>query len=132
MGDGGVGRVQCVFANRPICIQTPFPKRVKPSRSRIRDISKEGSRLTKMTQNEELKAEKPSVTMPGTVEKIIPSVDPSEPEKAQIGIEGADHLYREIRVENTLQDKNGKPVELKPGAQVDVTIQADVSDTQPK
>lgn len=85
-----------------------------------------------MTQNEELKAEKPSVTMPGTVEKIIPSVDPSEPEKAQIGIEGADHLYREIRVENTLQDKNGKPVELKPGAQVDVTIQADVSDTQPK
>jgi hypothetical protein len=33
--------------------------------------------------------EKPSVTMPGTVEKIIPPAHPSEPEKAQIAIEGA-------------------------------------------
>jgi hypothetical protein len=30
--------------------------------------------------------EKPSVTMPGTVEKIIPPAHPSEPEKAQIAI----------------------------------------------
>ena len=95
-------------------------------------ISRKGSRLTKTMQNEELKAEKPSVTLPGTVEKIIPSVHPSEPEKAQIGIEGADHLYREIRVENTLQDENGKQVALKPGAQVDITIEADVSATRPK
>ncbi len=86
-----------------------------------------------MTQNNEaLEAEKPSVTLPGTVEKIIPSAHPSEPEKAQIGIEGADHLYREIRVENTLEDENGKQVALKPGAQVDVTIEADVTATTPK
>jgi hypothetical protein len=88
--------------------------------------------LTKSTSNEKPDAEKPSVTLPGTVEKIIPAVHPSEPEKAQIGIEGADDLYREIRVENTLQDEKGKPVALKPGAQVDVTIEADVSSTKPK
>jgi len=58
------------------------------------------------------------------VEKIIPPVDPSQPEKAQIGIEGADDLYREIRVENTLEDEKGKQVALKPGVQVDVTIAA--------
>jgi hypothetical protein len=72
------------------------------------------------------------VTLPGTVEKIIPSTHSSEPEKAQIGVEGADDLYREIRVENTLRDENGKPVALKPGAQVDVTIAADTSATTPK
>jgi hypothetical protein len=77
-------------------------------------------------------ADKPSVTLPGTVEKIIQPVHPSEPEKAQIGIEGADDLYREIRVENTLQDENGKPVALKPGAHVDVTIAADNAATVPK
>jgi hypothetical protein len=88
--------------------------------------------LTKTTRNDELETEKPSVTLPGTVEKIIPSVHPSVPEKAQIGIEGADHLYREIRVDNTLEDENGKQVALKPGAQVDVTIEADVSATTPK
>lgn len=76
--------------------------------------------------------EKPSVTLPGTVEKIIPSRHPSEPEKAQIGIEGADELYREIRVENTLENEAGKPVALKPGARVDVTIEADVDATTPK
>ena len=86
--------------------------------------------MTKPTQNEE--PEKPSVTLPGTVEKIIPPVHPSEPEKAQIGVEGADQLYREIRVENALQDENGNRVALKLGAQVDVTIEADPSATRPK
>jgi hypothetical protein len=77
-------------------------------------------------------AEKPSVTLPGTVEKIIPSAHPGDPEKAQIGIEGADDLYREIRVENTLRDEKGDKVSLKPGAQVDVKIAADVAATTPK
>lgn len=76
--------------------------------------------------------EKPSVTLPGTVEKIIPPPHPSQPEKAQIGIEGADDLYREIRIENTLQDDAGKPVALKPGVRVDVTIEADADATTPK
>jgi hypothetical protein len=76
--------------------------------------------------------EKPAVTLPGTVEKIVPSVDPSEPEKAQIQVEGADHLYREIRVANTLKDSSGQEVKLKEGAQVDVTIEADPEATIPK
>jgi|GraSoi2013_100cm_1033763.scaffolds.fasta_scaffold00455_9 hypothetical protein len=75
--------------------------------------------------------EKPSVTLPGTVEKIIPAVYPSESDKAQIAIDGADHLYREIRVPNTLQDESGNEVALKPGADVDVTIEADASATMP-
>jgi hypothetical protein len=58
--------------------------------------------------------EKPSVTLPGKVKKIIPGVVSTMPDKAQIAVEGADHLYKEIRVENTLQDENGKPVSLKP------------------
>jgi hypothetical protein len=69
--------------------------------------------------------EKASATLPGTVEKVVRSRDPREPEKAQIAIEGADHLYREIRIENTLADESGNPVHLKPGAKVEVTIQAD-------
>jgi len=73
--------------------------------------------------------EKPSSTLPGTVEKIIKSPFPSEPEKAQITIEGADHLYREIRVENTLTDANGNEVSLKPGAKVEVTVEAEPRDT---
>ena len=32
----------------------------------------------------EKSAEKPSVTMPGTVEKIIQSPDPNQPEKAEV------------------------------------------------
>jgi hypothetical protein len=41
-------------------------------------------------------------------------------EKAQIEIEKADHLYREIRIENTLADENGTGVYLKEGAKVKV------------
>ena len=76
--------------------------------------------------------EKPSSTLPGTVEKIIKSPFPSEPEKAQIAVEGADHLYREIRIENTLTDANGDEVSLKPGAHVEVTVEAEPEDTTNK
>ena len=68
---------------------------------------------------------KPSTTLPATVEKIIKPAFPSEPEKAQIAIHGADHLYREVRIENTLTDSNGEKVRLKPGAEVEVTIEAE-------
>jgi len=74
----------------------------------------------------------PKTTRPGTVEKIITSPIPSEPEKAEISVEGADHLYREIRIENTLRDDHGKKVKLKVGSQVDVTFEADVKDTIPQ
>ena len=76
--------------------------------------------------------EKATVTLPGTVEKIIPSIDPDEPEKAQIAVEGAEELYREIRIENTLQDEAGNEVCLKRGAEVEVTIAAEPEATTPK
>jgi hypothetical protein len=68
--------------------------------------------------------EKPALTLPAVVEKIIKPVVPGEPEKAQIAIQGADDLYREIRVENSLKNSAGEKVKLKSGAQVDVTIEA--------
>ena len=76
--------------------------------------------------------DKVAVTLPGTVKKVIPPFHPSMPEKAEVSVEGADELYREIRVENTLTDENGNEVSLKPGAQVDVTIEADADATKPK
>jgi hypothetical protein len=77
------------------------------------------------------KPEKPSVTMPGSVEKIIPPSHPSEPEKAQIAVEGADDLYREIRIENSLTDENGDEVRLKKGADVEITVEAEPEATRP-
>jgi hypothetical protein len=76
--------------------------------------------------------DKATVTLPGTVEKIIPSIDPDEPDKAQIAVEGAEELYREIRIENTLQDEAGNEVCLKKGAEVEVTIAAETEATAPK
>jgi hypothetical protein len=68
----------------------------------------------------------------GTVEKVIKPIIPGEPEKAQIGIEQADELYREIRVENVLTDEHGDNVSLKPGAKVDVVVEADSDATMKK
>jgi hypothetical protein len=62
--------------------------------------------------------------MGGTVEKIIKPLAPGEPEKAQISVEEADTLYREIRVENVVTDEKGGKASLKPGADVDVIIEA--------
>ena len=86
----------------------------------------------KDNKDEEESPQKPNITLPGTVEKIIPAIGNQIPEKAQIQVEGADELYREIRIDNTLTDADGNPVSLKKGAGVDVTIEADADDTKAK
>ena len=53
-------------------------------------------------------SDKPSTTLPGTVEKIITPIDPQAADTAEIEIEGAEDLYREIRIENTLKDEKAK------------------------
>ena len=77
-------------------------------------------------------SENPSTTFPGTVERIIKPFTPRDPEKAQIAIHGADDLYREIRIENTLTDENGHQVCLKPGAEVAVVVEAPPEATMTK
>ena len=69
---------------------------------------------------------------PGSVRKIVPSIIPSEPEKAEIEVHGADQLYRELRIENILEDEKGNKVKLKKDAAVEVIIEADLKDTTPK
>jgi uncharacterized protein YfaS (alpha-2-macroglobulin family) len=77
-------------------------------------------------------AETATITLPATVEKVIKSPYPDEPDKAQIEVEGADELYREIRIENTLLNEKGEEVALKPGAEVEVTVEAPAHATVPK
>jgi hypothetical protein len=69
--------------------------------------------------------ERPSVSMPGTVDKIIPSRHRSQPEKAQIGVDNAARRYRNLRIENSLTDENGDEVKLRKGAHVEVTVAAE-------
>jgi hypothetical protein len=64
----------------------------------------------------------PSTTMPGTVDKIIPSSRPGQGEKAQIAVDGADRPYRDLRIENALINEHGDEVRLKKGAAVEVTV----------
>jgi hypothetical protein len=68
----------------------------------------------------------------GTVQKIIKPLSPNEPEKAQIEVQDADDLYRELRIENEVADEQGGKARLKPGAEVDVIVEADSSATLKK
>jgi len=68
----------------------------------------------------------------GKVQKVLKPILPLEPENAQISVDEADELYREIRVENVLTDENGEKVRLNPGAEVDVIVEADTDATTQK
>lgn len=70
--------------------------------------------------------------MRGTVQKVIKPAVPTDPEKAEINIKEADQLYREIRVPNVLTGENGEKRVLKPGAEVDVILEADSDATLKK
>jgi hypothetical protein len=68
----------------------------------------------------------------GMVQKVIKPFAPNEPEKAQINVHDADDLYREIRIENVVADEDGNKAQLKPGADVDVIVEADSEATTNK
>jgi hypothetical protein len=71
-------------------------------------------------------------TKTGVVDKLVISIDPRQPDKAQINIHGGEPLYREIRIENSLTDADGNEVQLKNGAEVAVHIEADKDATTKK
>jgi hypothetical protein len=72
--------------------------------------------------------EQPRVTMPGTVAKIIASSGLGQPDKAQIAVDGADHGYRNLRIENILTDEHGDDAKLKTGDHVEVAVTAEAKD----
>jgi len=67
--------------------------------------------------------EPPSTSMPGRVEKILPSPRRNQPEKAQIALDTPEkRRYRDLRIANALIDEHGDDVKLKKGAHVEVTV----------
>jgi hypothetical protein len=74
---------------------------------------------------------KPKTTKHGRVKKIIKPPVPSVPEKAEVEVHEADELYKEIRIENVLEDEHGKKVKLKEDVPVDITVEAEEKATTP-
>ena len=72
---------------------------------------------------------RPYKTVPAVVNKLLKPSSPGQPEKVEIAIAPADHLFREVRIENTLTTPQGEIVALKHGAHLDVTFEADLADT---
>ena len=92
---------------------------------RIREVSADHLAEMRRTLKEgENMSEKPKVTLPGRVEKVINPIG-DEPEKVQISLEDADPLYKEIRIENSLKDGDGRNIRLRPEDEVDVTVEGD-------
>src|ERR1700687_5139622 len=90
----------------------------KPSMAR-------SARITELNLDTEQTREQPRTTMPGTVDKVIPSLRPSQPEEVEIGGDRADRPHQNFRIENTLTDEHGDDVKLKKGAHVEVTVTAE-------
>ena len=82
------------------------------------------ARIAELNLDSARSSEHPSTTLPGTVDRVITSPRLSQPEKIQIAVDGADRLYRNLRIENTLTDELGDDVRLKKGAHVEVTVTA--------
>jgi hypothetical protein len=98
----------------------------------LADLRKElgKPRMAKSAKTVELNIEiaripkQPSIAM--TVEKIIPAQNPSQSEKADISVKGA-QPHQVLRVENSLTDEQGGEVRLKKGAHVDITVTDETS-----
>jgi hypothetical protein len=68
-------------------------------------------------------------TLAARVDKIIKPKIGNGPEKAEIVLDDCEPFYREIRIENKLKDSAGEDVALKPGAPVEVVVEAEEEHT---
>jgi hypothetical protein len=68
---------------------------------------------------------RPWKTVPAVVSKLVKPGFADQPEKIEISISGAEHLFREIRIENKFTGVDGALVALTNGAHVDVTFEAE-------
>jgi hypothetical protein len=71
---------------------------------------------------------KPSVRMPARANRLLSSIDGPN-KKVEITIPAADDLFREIRIENRLLGLDGLPVSLASGAELTITVEAEISGT---
>ena len=55
------------------------------------------------------------ITLAGTVKKLIDRSVVNEPQQAQIYLNGADHLYDEVRIPNIYKWEVGKQIEVTIG-----------------
>ena len=84
------------------------------------------ARITELNLDTARIPEQPTITISGTVDKIIPSPRPGQPEKAQIAVDAAAPRHRDyLLIENTLTDEHGDDVKLRKGAHVEVTVTAE-------
>jgi hypothetical protein len=92
----------------------------------IHEIAKprmaKSARITELNLDTTRIPEQLSISIPGIVHKIIPSSDPSGPEKAQISLDETTNQDQDIRIENTLTNESGSEVRLKKGGHVKVTV----------
>jgi hypothetical protein len=54
----------------------------------------------------------PTITLAGTVQRLIDRSMLKQPQQVQIYLQGADHLYDELRIPNTLGWEEGRTVEV--------------------
>jgi hypothetical protein len=87
-------------------------------------ISKSARKMERILDTTRI-LEHPRTSMPGTVDKVIPSGRRSRPGKAQIAVMHTGRRYRKLRIEHSLTDAHGDEVELKKGAHVEVTVTAE-------
>jgi len=99
--------------------------RASVKREMARPRMAKSARITQRNLDTGRIAERPSTTMSGTVDKIIPSPRPRRPEKAEIAVHGAARQHRNLHIENSLTDRHGDETKLKKGAHVDVTVAAE-------
>jgi hypothetical protein len=69
-----------------------------------------------------------TISLPGTVEKIITPTIPGDAEKVEISIQSGDDPGQEIRIANTLIDAQREAVALKSGAAVRIVISPKAKD----
>jgi hypothetical protein len=53
-----------------------------------------------------------TITLAGTIQKLIDRSMIRLPQQVQIGLQGAEHLYSELRIPNTMGWEEGKSVEV--------------------
>lgn len=120
-----------------LCIQIQEEKNPKKFEGLLRELNdvisyKRGRLKLHYSDSSGVQRTKPWKMVPAVVNKLIEPKFSGQVQRIEISIPSADELFREIRIENSFNGPDGKPVALRNGANLDVTLEADNKDDAAK
>jgi hypothetical protein len=109
-----------------LCLRIPGETNVETLESLLQELTEIIARRQGSSDGQSSQRNRAWKVLPAVAQRIIKPAFSNQVERIEIGIHGAEDLFREIRIENTFTGGDGKPLAIAAGTALTATFEANL------